>query len=97
MKTCDCCKKLSNSEKMRKDCKTFSELIIQVHSQIEAREQEAKSASAGIALCDGVSRARNAYVRLDLDVEEGDIPEIVHESGTLIPSDIDMEPGWTSY
>ena len=31
---------------MRKDFKTFPELKSQVHSQIEARKQEAKSASA---------------------------------------------------
>ena len=32
---------------MRKDFKTFPELKSQVHSQIEAWKQEAKSASAG--------------------------------------------------
>ena len=34
-------------KKMRKDFKTFPELISQVHSQIEAWKQERKSASAG--------------------------------------------------
>ena len=49
-------------------------------------------APASIALCDGVSRARMACVNVNFDAEEGDIPEIVYKSGTLVSNYIDMEP-----
>ena len=35
-----------------------------------------------IYLCDGVSRARMAFDDVNFDNEEGDIPEIFHESKT---------------